>query len=181
MKLPIAGADVCDIMGSLSIPKLFFPAKNLSPVTPSGKTLHRHPSKEIQHAETEPSRNKRQHRICNSGMTAIKHPDGFSAENQRPQNSPRRHRDNNQRAGQRGMESLVILLQEGESGRNPVNNQHSCPGMRLPVHLRHSRPRHMGINLGGGQGSMPQQLLNGAQIRTGIQNMRGKRMPDFVG
>ena len=42
VRLSTAGADVCDIMESLSIPELFLQEKSLSSISASGKIFHRH-------------------------------------------------------------------------------------------------------------------------------------------
>ena len=39
----------------------------------------------------------------------------------------------------------------------------------------------MRINLGGSQMRVPQQLLNTAQIRAGVEQMCGVAVPEFVG
>lgn len=70
--LSIAGADVCDIMESLSIPELFLREKSLSSISASGKIFHRHEVKRIQHAESSRLQHKRQYSIRYSGIPSRK-------------------------------------------------------------------------------------------------------------
>ena len=46
--------------------------------------------------------------------------------------------------------------------------------MMLCMQLLQSRRRHMGINLRGGQVTMPKQQLHATQVSAMIEQMRGK-------
>jgi hypothetical protein len=54
-------------------------------------------------------------------------------------------------------------------------------GVRLLVHLPQVLQSHMGVNLGGGQIRMPQQLLHNPDIQALVQEVRGETMPEHVG
>ena len=87
VRLSTAGADVCDIMESLSIPELFLQEKSLSSISASGKIFHRHAAKRIQHAESEPRQHKGQYSI-----QSVKGTNGLPPKNKSPQNPARRSR-----------------------------------------------------------------------------------------
>ncbi len=53
----------------------------------------------------------------------------------------------------------------------------SRPGMGGVVGFFHAFGADVGVNLGGGKTRMAQQLLHTAQVRAGIQHVRGKGMP----
>ena len=79
VRLSTAGADVCDIMESLSIPELFLQEKSLSSISASGKIFHRHAAKRIQHAESEPRQHKGQYSIQYYGIPSVKGTNGLPA------------------------------------------------------------------------------------------------------
>lgn len=91
VRLSTAGADVCDIMESLSIPELFLQEK-ASPPFLHQENFHRHAAKRIQHAESEPRQHKGQYSIQYSGIPSVKGTNGLPAENKSPQNPARRSR-----------------------------------------------------------------------------------------
>lgn len=67
---------------------------------------------------------------------------------------------------------------DGESLRLFVNILRA--GVSLPVHLLHARFGDVGIDLGSGERGMAEQLLHGAQVCPGIQQMRGESMAELV-
>ena len=79
VRLSTAGADVCDIMESLSIPELFLREKSLSSISTSGKIFHRHAAKRIQHAESDPRQHKGQYSIQYYGIPSVKGTNGLPA------------------------------------------------------------------------------------------------------
>lgn len=79
VRLSTAGADVCDIMESLSIPELFYRKKPLLHFC-IRKIFHRHAAKRIQHAESEPRQHKGQYSIQYSGIPSVKETNGLPAE-----------------------------------------------------------------------------------------------------
>ena len=54
------------------------------------------------------------------------------------------------------------------------------PGMGLVIDIRQSLKIQMGVDLGGGQIGVPQQLLHRAQVGRGFQQMGGKAVPQLV-
>ena len=53
--------------------------------------------------------------------------------------------------------------------------------MALFVDLTHPLGGDVGVDLGGAEIFVPQHLLDAAQIRAGIQQVRGEGVPQFVG
>src|SRR5438477_4013863 len=54
------------------------------------------------------------------------------------------------------------------------------PGVELPVHLAQVTPIEVGIDGGGGDIRMSEQLLHDAQIRAALEQVGRERMPERV-
>ena len=52
--------------------------------------------------------------------------------------------------------------------------------MRLGIDLAQARHRHMGVDLGGIERGVAQQLLHEAQVRTGVEQVGGVAVPQLV-
>src|SRR5438270_13895372 len=70
---------------------------------------------------------------------------------------------------------------EGDPSRSAALGMTLCPWMKLIIDLLQPRPRDMRVDLRGGDVRMAKHQLDGSEIRSVLQEMRGERMSQNMG